>query len=272
MLPTAGRVAHCLHNWVKITLDPWILEVVKGYHLDFTHPPFQPSPRHTIARSPTEQQLIEDEVSTLLQRQAVIKVDPSPDQFVSRIFLVPKRDGSFRPVINLRPLNAFIRKQHFKMEGTGMLRDLLQVSDWMCSIDLKDAYLSVSISQEHRRYLRFTWKKTMYEFTCLPFGLCSAPRVFTKLMKPMMAFLRGRGLRTIIYLDDLLIMNQSPVELQSHVNQTVSLLESLGFTINREKSQLVPSQQVRFLGFQVDSVTMKLFLPEDKIQQIVQMC
>ena len=153
-----------------------------------------------------------------------------------------------------------------------MPRNLLQVSDWICSIDLKDAYLSVSISQEHRRYLRFTWKETMYEFICLPFGLCSAPRVFTKLMKPMMAFLRGRGLRTIIYLDDLLIMNQSPAELQSQVNQTVLLLESLGFTINREKSQLVPSQQIRFLGFQVDSVIMKLFLPEDKIQQIVQMC
>ena len=123
--------------------------------------------------------------------------------------------ANFWPVINLRPLNAFIQKQHFKMEGTGMLRDLLQASDWMCSIDLKDAYLSVSISQEHRRYLRFTWMETMYEFTCLPFGLCSAPRVFTKLMKPIMTFLQGQGQRTIIYLDDLLIINQSPVEFQS---------------------------------------------------------
>lgn len=67
-------------------------------------------------------------------------------------------------------------------------------------------------------------------------------------------------------------MNQLPVELQSQVNQTVSLLESLGFTINREKSQLAPSQQIRFLGFQVDSVIVKLLLPKDNIQQIIQMC
>ena len=153
-----------------------------------------------------------------------------------------------------------------------MIRDLLQTADWMCSIDLKDAYLSISIAQEHRRYLRFTWRGNTYEFTCLPFELCSAPRTFTKLMKPVMAFLRGQGIRTIIYLDDILKMNQSLAALQSQVYQTVSLLEALGFTINWEKSQLVPSQQICFLGFQVDSVKMKLFLPEDKIQQITQMC
>ena len=55
---------------------------------------------------------------------------------------------------------------------------------------------------------------------------------------PVMAF---QGLRTITYLDDLLIMNQSLEVLQSQVHQTVQLLESLGFNINWEKSQLVLS-------------------------------
>ena len=109
------------------------------------------------------------------------------------------------------------------------------------------------------------------EFTCLLFGLTSAPMVFTKLLKPVMAFLREQGLRAIVYLDDLLIMNQSLEVLQSQVNHTVSLLESLGFTINREKSQLVPTQQIRFLGFIVDLVAMKLSLPADKLQQLIQM-
>jgi len=103
---------------------------------------------------------------------------------------VPKRDGSFCLVINLKPLNFFICKCHFKM---GILRDLLQPSNWMCSIDLKDAYLSVSICLEHRHYLHFTWMGSMYEFTCLPFGLTSTPRVFIKLLKLVMAFLRGQG-------------------------------------------------------------------------------
>ena len=127
---------------------------------------------------------------------------------MSRIFLVTKKDGSYRPVINLRPLNCFIQKHHFKMEGAGMLRNLLQTSDWMCSIDLKDAYLSVGIFQGHRQYLRFTWMGSTYEFTCLPFGLTSVPQVFTKLLKPVMAFLRGQGIRASLYLSDLRIMYQ----------------------------------------------------------------
>jgi len=196
--PVAGRVAHCLSKWIQITSDPWTLEVVKGYHLEFSKPPFQASPSHNVAKSLSEQQLLEGEIQALIQKQAVVKPNPSRDQFVSRIFLVTKKDGSYRPVINLRPFNCFIQKHHFKMEGAGMLRDLLQTSDWMCSIDLKDAYLSVGIFQGHRQYLRFTWMGSTYEFTCLPFGLTSAPRVFTKLLKPVMAFLRGQGLRTII--------------------------------------------------------------------------
>ena len=115
------------------------------------------------------------------------------------------------------------------------------------------------------------WRGNTYEFTCLLFGLTSTPRVFTKLLKPVMTFLRGQGLRAITYLDGLLIMNQLLEVLQSQVNHTVSLLESLGFTINSEKSQLVPTWQIRFLDFIVDLVAMKLSLPEDKLQQLVQM-
>ena len=51
-----------------------------------------------------------------------------------------------------------------------MMKDLLREEDWMGSIDLKDAYLSVVIREEHQRYryLRFMWKSTLYEFQCLP--------------------------------------------------------------------------------------------------------
>jgi len=126
-------------------------------------------------------------------------VPPQADQFISRLFLVEKKDkSSFRPVINLKPLNTFIQKEHFKMEGASMIKDLLQQGDWMCSLDLKDAYLAVPIAKEHRKYLRFLWSGRIFEFTCLPFGLCSAPRVFTKLLRPVMAYLRSQGLRTII--------------------------------------------------------------------------
>jgi len=62
-LPTAGRVAHCLHSWMRITSNPWTLEVMRGYHLEFSHPPFQTSPCHTVAKSPTGHQDIRGDTS-----------------------------------------------------------------------------------------------------------------------------------------------------------------------------------------------------------------
>ena len=113
-----------------------------------------------------------------------------------------------------------------------MIRDLLREGDWMASIDLKDAYLSVTIWEDHRRYLRFTWQDNLYEFQSLPFGLSSAPRVFTKLLKPVPARLRHQGMRLIMYLDDMLVMAQSREELENHLSQITSLLELLGFVVN----------------------------------------
>jgi len=72
-----------------------------------------------------------------------------------------------------------------------MVRDLLQSNNWMCSLDLKDAYHSVAIAKEHCKYLHFLWDGQIYKFTCLPFGLCSAPRTFMKLLCSAMAHLQS---------------------------------------------------------------------------------
>jgi hypothetical protein len=158
------------------------------------------------------------------------------------------------------------------MEGIHMLRDLLSEGDYLVKIDLKDAYLTVTIWKGHQKYLRFLWKDTMLEFACLPFGLATAPRVFTKLMKPVVAMLRQRGVRLIIYLDDILIMAESEDLVLHQAASILNLLESLGFVINYKKSQLVPSQQIEFLGFLIDSVTMSLQLPGEKLRKTRKQC
>jgi len=88
----------------------------------------------------------------------------------------------------------------------------------------------------------------VYEFQSLPFSLSSAPRVFTKLLKPVLARLRHQGMRLIMYLDNMLVMAQTREELESHLSQIMSLLELLGFVVNREKSQLIPTQLTQYLG------------------------
>jgi len=87
-----------------------------------------------------------------------------------------------------------------------------------------------------------------------------------------MAHLRAQGVRLVIYLDDILLIHQSEELLQHQAEMTIQLLESLGFTINLEKSQMIPAQRTQFLGFILDSRLMKFFLPEEKRLGISQEC
>ena len=153
-----------------------------------------------------------------------------------------------------------------------MLKDLLRKGDYMIKIDLKDAYLTVPIWQNHQKYLRFIWRDSLLEFACLPFGLASAPRVFTKLLKPVLSILRQRGIRLKAYLDDILLMAPSVDQVLQHAASTLNLLEGLGFTVNYQKSILVPSQQMEFLGSLVNSINLTLSLPRDKIRKIQSKC
>ena len=136
------------------------------------------------------------------------------NQFHLPDFPGQEKRGGQRPVLNLKALNQFVQVEHFKIEGLHLLPDLIQREDWMIKLDLKDAYLQVPVHEAHQCFLQFAWEGKQYKFQCLPFGLSSAPRVFTKLLKPVVGLLRQIGLRLIIYLDDMLFMHANRDQLE----------------------------------------------------------
>ena len=95
------------------------------------------------------------------------------------------------------------------MEGLHTVKALIQQNDWMAKVDLKDAFFMVPIAQEHQHLLLFKIEMGTFHSKCLPFGLCTAPRVFTKVLKPAIELLRSVGIRLVIYMDDMLIMAHS---------------------------------------------------------------
>ena len=154
------------------------------------------------------------------------------------------------------------------MKGIHTLWDLLVQNDWLAKLDLKDAYFTVPIHPDHQKFLRFVVEQVQYQFKCLPFGLSCAPWAFTKVLRPVAAFLWTLGVRVIVYIDDMLIMGESPDVVKNHVTAMVALLEGLGFIVNMDKSVLCPTQQLEFLGLQVNSADLHLRLPGEKIKQI----
>ena len=262
---TFPRTQICIDKWTELTDDQEILDIVSGYQLDFSEIPHQQKPPTPFNLSEEEERLVDLEVEKLLRKGAIEEVEPCENQFLSNIFTIPKKGGERRPVVDMRDLNNFIEPVHFKMEDLSHLPSLLRRGDFMCKIDLKDAYQTIPIAKKSRIYLRFLWRGRLYQFTCLPFGLRSSPRIFTKVLKPLLVYLRALGVRLLVYLDDILIMAATPELCLEHMQLTWQLLTDLGFLGNLKKSVLAPKQQAEYLGFIVNSTEMKLFLTEEKL-------
>ena len=258
--------------WKRITSDPWVLDSVSHCHIEFDSLPIQNSIPREIKFSSSDTILVDCEISKLLEKQAIEPCLHQNDEFISNIFLTPKKDGSLRPVINLKNLNKFVSYHHFKMETLSTALLLIEPDCYLASIDLKDAYFSIPIASEHRKFLRFQWRGKLYQFCVLPFGLSSAPRVFTKVLIPAIATLRNLGYISCNYIDDALLIGNSFQDCLLNVHARVQLFESLGFIVNKQKSVLQPCKRIEFLGFIIDSSSMQISLPERRVHAIVRSC
>ena len=228
----------------------------QGYRIPFVQePPPTWLPLNLFTLSQEQSQAITQEIESLLKKGAMQDTQSlEEERFVSNVFLVPKSEGKWRLILNLKALNHFVIYEHFKMEDIHCMKDLLNRGDYMCKLDLKDAYLSISIHWSFRKFLKFTWHGRTYEYTVLPFGLSAAPRVFTKLLKPILASLRETGIRLIAYLDDFLLIGKTKNEAEQSFQKTKALMENLGSVINEDKSQSQATQMIEFLGFAINSM------------------
>jgi hypothetical protein len=204
----------------------------------------------------------------------VIKeVEFEQDQFLSPIFTVPKKNTTeHRMILNLKELNQHIQYYHFKMETFESAIKLIKPNVFMASVDLRYAYYSVHIHEHDQTMLKFQWKGKIFQYTCLPNGISSAPRLFTKLLKLVYSTLRQYGHKYVGYIDDSLLVGDNYTECEANVSETTMLFEHLGFIIHETKSVFIPSQRVTFLGFEIDSVRMFVTLPKCKMDMIKNEC
>ena len=174
--------------------------------------------------------------------------------FYSPYFIVPKKGGGLRPILDLRVLNRALHRLPFKMLTQKRIFGCVRPRDWFAAIDLKDAYFHVSILPRHRPFLRFAFEGRAYQYKVLPFGLPLSPRVFTKVTEAALVPLREQGDRILNYLDDWLILAQSRDQLCEHRDLVLQHLSLLGLRVNREKSKLSRMQRISFLCMELDSV------------------
>ncbi len=167
---------------------------------------------------PRNAQVLRQEVRNLLEKGAIEKVPPNEQEsgFYSCYFVIPKRDGGLRPILDLRPINRALGKRPFRMLTLKQILAQIRPGDWFASVDLKDAYFHIQIAPHHRRFLRFAFEGTANQYSVLPFGLALAQRTFSKCIDAALSPLRMSGMRILNYLDDWLILDQSRDTLIRH--------------------------------------------------------
>ena len=244
-----GQTHLYLKNWRKITQNKSVLDIVKGYKILSVQKPTQTYHPQTQPTDPIEDLLISSEISHLLEKGAIEEVDMSQLHYSNSLFLVAKRSGRERPVINLRPLDRFVPNQKFRMESILLLKDILKPNSFLTKIDLKDAFYSIPIAKKSRKYLQFIYHNKLYQFCVLPFGISTAPRVFSKILKPVnIALLRTRGISLIIYLDDLLIATGTYTDCLNQYETSNFSSGVPGFSNQLQKIHNNPHPKARILG------------------------
>ena len=267
-----GMLFKFFDQWRSITSNRFVLNMVRGHHLQLrTCPPLFCDFLHfNVKATAAHHPVIQKEVDELLAKGAI---EPSfvGAGFYSSMFVVPKHTGGLCPILNLKCFNHYMHIPSFKMPSLKNIWQLIWQDDFAFSIDLQDAYLHVPIVKHHHHFLCFVWHNVSYQWKVLPFGLATAPRVFTSLTKCILFLCHWKGLHIVIYLDDILVLVCSKWAGKRVCLFLCSLLVCLGVHINFPKSDLCLSQSFTFLGLCWDTVCMLVSLPPDKLADIQQL-
>ena len=174
-------------------MDPWVVEVLReGYVIPFHHtPPLSDTPISLGSYSPGS--IRGRALETALQLKGAVEPAPCSPGCYSRMFVVPKATGGWRPIIDLSILNHSVVKTRFHMETIQSVLRSVRRNDWMISIDLKDVYLQVPMHPRSHKFLRFIAGGQAWQFRVLCFGLTTAPQVFTRVMAPVSSLLHQLG-------------------------------------------------------------------------------
>lgn len=177
-----------------------------------------------------------------------------------------------------RPLamsaNSYMDLDHYKYTTVDEVACKAKPGFWLAKIDLKHAYQSVGTHPSSWKVTGMSWlfqgtANTTFLFDkCLPFGARTSPMVFHCLTQSVSRMMTQRGFTVLAYLDDFLVIEPSQQQCQIAVDTLVSLLQSLAFTITWSKV-VQPSQSLCFLGVKMDTVNHELWLPRDRVSELL---
>ena len=252
--PVGSRLHEFWEKWAALGVSPKVISVFKeGYILPFRSRPYL-TRKPTITScyvDPHRNSYLLEALHQLLDKNALELVqNPQSLGFYNRLFLVPKPNNRWRPILDLSKLNNYLKTQSFKMETPETIRTSLEAGEWVTSIDFKYAYFHIPINSQSRKYMHFHIQDKTYQFKALPFGLSTAPMEFTLIAKEVKWIAMRKGIRIHQYIDDWLVRATSHQACLQQTQTLVALCRELGWLVNEKKSELEPKPIFNFVGYQ----------------------
>jgi hypothetical protein len=181
------------------------------------------------------------------------------------IKLALKKNGKWRKITDARSLNVYLQRLHFQMQDQRLLAQVLPQNYFAATADISNAYYQVRVSDNFSHYLCFSFNGKSYRYLGMPFGLRTAPYVFTRTMACVMNAIRTRwDVIGLAYLDDLIFLHKDENYLRMAMGKIMTLMKWLGWVMNEEKCDLQPKQVFEWLGWEWDSRTMTVSLPRER--------
>ena len=270
-----GRLKAKLAFWKLFCTSAWVLSwITDGYQIPWGEMGMPPS--HAFANQQgalRHHDFVTGEISDLLARGSIIQTDRPP--LVVNPLNVVEHNSKLRLILDLVYVNHFIKKEglKFKYEGIKLTSLYFTPDDYMFSVDLEKAYHHVDMHQSTWDYLGFSWLGKTYTFTVMPFGLCPACWVFTKLTNELVGHWRAQGIRLVHYLDDFLFAvagdaNGGHSFFKSVQQRVLSDIQAAGFSLSIPKLVLAPQKSIKFLGYVVDLGANRLTVDPNRVLKL----
>lgn len=212
--------------------------------------------------SPVMQAIIDEEINKMLD-QGIIEKSNSP--WASPLIMVKKKDGTYRPCVDFRKLNAVTKRDSYPLPMVADTLDKLKDAQYLSSLDLKSAYWQVPMAEASKEYTAFTVpNRGLFQFRRMPFGLHNSPSTWQRLIDRVL----GADLEpfVFVYLDDVVIVTPTFEKHLEVLEEVFRRLREAHLTVSLEKCQFCrPS--MKYLGYVVDRFG--LHVDPDKVKAML---
>ena len=266
-----GRLQQRYKFWEIIGAPDYILSIIKdGYIVPMVTKP-QSIFLHNNKSALKHSEFVEEAILQLLHG-GCIQEWVNPPSVVNPLSVSVQPNGKKRLILDLRHVNKHVWKEKIKFEDYRTALQYIEKQGYMFSFDLKSGYHHIDIHSSQFEFLGFSWnfkgKTRHYVFTVLPFGISSAPYIFTKVMRVLVKYWRLQGISIVVYLDDGWSYNDKEECCRLHALLVKADIISSGFVPNKDKSIWIPTKNLTWLGFIWNLRDGHLEIPQKKLDRL----